>query len=300
MARLFIVFVCAGGWGCGGSTTIFVQDADNFVYSAEIQIEAQTVQSDAVITLDWSGLLTNLYGDSIDPLVDIDTAKLLAFPQLSAEEVAEGLANDDLVQSDLGLYVTCTPENATCRTDEFEVMGSTIDVPSYFSEGSGTWLLVLSHADVAGAVNLFTLQPALASTQTSVSFEAGSSSMAVSVDLSTLPVLDAGGRDALIDWGDCTRDGLGASLRLGSLDRVQIGRFSQDLGALSADFVHLESLATELWELDIEGRTQVRLSEFWGQAVPAEGDERWLMAWSCTACDIPVPRLLVVMEGIGI
>jgi len=37
-----------------------VQDDDNFVYSAAIDMEEQSVQSGTVITIDWSGLSTNL------------------------------------------------------------------------------------------------------------------------------------------------------------------------------------------------------------------------------------------------
>ena len=86
--------------GCAGSDTILVQDDDNFAYPAEI--EEKAVKSDTTITIDWSGLSLNLYGDLIEALVDLDTAELLAFPILSVEEVADGLANDTLVQSDLG------------------------------------------------------------------------------------------------------------------------------------------------------------------------------------------------------
>ncbi len=74
-----------GRWVCGGSGTIFVQAARRFVYSADIDIEEQSVQFREVITIDWSGLSTNLYGDARDPPAD----------------VADRLANDDLVQSDL-------------------------------------------------------------------------------------------------------------------------------------------------------------------------------------------------------
>ena len=299
MTRLLSALTVMGIWGCGGSDTIFVQDADNFVYSAHIDIEEQSVQSGEVITIDWSGLSTNLYGDSLDPLADVDAAKLLAFPQLSPTEVADGLANDDLVQSDLGLYVTCVSEDASCRTDEFAIMGSKIDVPTYFDQGSGTWLVVLTHADVEGAVSLLALLPEDASEQTGASFDDNLSSMAITVDLSENPVVEVGSSDAVIDWSECTRDGLGAALRLGSLDRVQIARFDRDLEDLSADFVHLESLATEIWEADIEGRTEIGLAEFWGEEAPVASDDLWLMAWRCSACDIPVPRILAVLEGIG-
>ena len=75
-----------GRWVCGGSGTIFVQAASRFVYSADIDIEEQSVQSGETITIDWSGLSTNLYGDPPDRPTD----------------VGDGLVNDDPVQSDLG------------------------------------------------------------------------------------------------------------------------------------------------------------------------------------------------------
>jgi hypothetical protein len=276
-----------------------VQDGDNFAYAAQIEIEEQAVKSDTAITIDWSELSNNLYGDLIQASVDIDTAELLAFPQLTVEEVADGLANDSLVQSDLGLYVTCSPKDAACDTDGFAILGSTIDVPAYFSEGSGTWLVALTHADVAGAVSLVALRPEEASKQTVVTFESNSSSMTITVDLDDQSVVHVPAGDAVIDWSECTVDGLGASLRLGSLDTVQIARFSSNLEALSDDFVHLVGLADEIWEMNIEGSTEISLSEFWGDSPPVASDDIWLMAWRCSVCDSPVPRLLVVLEGVG-
>ena len=60
--------------------------------------------------------------------------------QLQAEglrfAIVDAVANDDLMQADVNLFVQCTTDDARCDFTEFSVLSGPIDVPAYFGEGS--------------------------------------------------------------------------------------------------------------------------------------------------------------------
>ena len=73
---------------------------------------------------------------------------------------------------------------------------------------------------------------------------------------------------------------------------------------LEADIFNLESSATHMWELDVEGKgTRADLSMAThredGDAFSGFGDHDdgvWIAALICTACQNPTPMLISVLE----
>ena len=75
----------------------------------------------------------------------------------------------------------------------------------------------------------------------------------------------------------------------------------ESLAEIESRFVELDSLAEETWTADIEGLTELSLSELEGEREypGVDGDSRWLLALSCGSCDTPVPRVLMVLTPAG-
>ena len=70
------------------------------------------------------------------------------------------------------------------------------------------------------------------------------------------------------------------------------------VSALAEDFLDLEQLAEDRWELDVTGRTSASLGELDGFG-GVDADHRWLLALRCSTCRNPAPRFLTVLEPVS-
>ncbi len=273
-------------------------DANNFTWSSDLQVDEWRLASGMDATIRWGELDHDMYGDPLDPLVDVTRVALLAFPGLAPTEVAAALAADTLLQSNVGLFVFCAPTSATCRLSDFELFGNGLAVEQYFIEGTGTWLAaLLSAEDTIGAVAF--LLPDAGSTATEVDVRTGTSTLALDVDLRSLtPVVVPTGAPFQVDWSGLTRDGLGHDLALGTLDRLVVGRFDRPIDEIEGRVHDLVGTADGLWSLDVAG-TEADLSLLVGDT-PFSGidaEATWLLALYCTSCLNPAPRFATVLTA---
>jgi hypothetical protein len=118
------------------------------------------------------------------------------------------------------------------------------------------------------------------------------------VELAGLSPVGLGeGSSGVLDWSQLGTDGYGNTMALHTLSEAQIARYDESLEEIATRFIEIESMAEETWVADIEGRTELSLSELEGdRPFPGvDGDSRWLLALSCGSCDTPVPRVLMVL-----
>lgn len=283
-------------------TACALTDANTFAYESELHIGTLPLPERTDVLLRWDGLVRDLRGEALDSS-SITEARLVAFRGLSPEEVTDGLSNDALEQAEVSAYATCAPEDAACALSAFGMFGNTLDIPQYLVEGYATWLLALGGDGVDGVDGLAFLAPRADSDVAEVRVEDAGSSLAADVDVCSLtPVVVARYQAGIsLDWSGVTRDGRGAPLNPETVDELWVGRFTEPVEELGARAFELETLAEQVWTMDVEGRTAADLSGLAGDE-PFHGvgsDGTWVAALRCRGCTNPAPRVLTILGNVA-
>jgi hypothetical protein len=276
-------------------------DVNNFTYESTLSLPVHVLAEEADVAIDWSALTTDIRGGALDPTTDVDDVWLVVFQDVEPTALTEAIANDQLQQESVTLFVTCTPVDASCSFSDFDLLGNDLGVSQYFTEGRGSWLVVLNSEAEGIVQSMGLLQAAAAATDTTVSLTDADAVLSADVDLGSLtPVVVAPDTtDITVDWSALTRDGLGNPLSVYTLDRLLVGRVSATVPEVEDGFFALETLADETWEIDVSSRTSASLTELVGDtpfAGVTPGDDTWLLGLFCGTCDNPAPRFLTRLE----
>jgi hypothetical protein len=252
-------------------------------------------------TLSWDNLDRDLQCHELDPVADIDNIALLVFPRLTEEEVEDGLSNNNLNQVDLGVYLSYEPEdNTSASLSQMTFFGTDADIETQFTDGSGTWLMLLTSGTTVGvgARMIAFLDPTAGETANSASADDGCAVLDVDVGLTEMQPLGVL-RDGPwpVTWDTLLLTGQGNEFDSGEIDAVMLARFdSLTLADLEPQFLDLELLADGLWTMEHEGGTSADLSglvDSDGVAFSGFTDaETWVVALRCTTCPSPAPLFL--------
>lgn len=293
----------------GACATCLLQDRHNYTYTSKLDVEVVPGQEAEDLEITWQDLTTGIRDAALDPCEDISEAWLVVFQDLEPEEVADGLARDTLSQSEVSIYLTCTPEQATCHLSDFNLMGTYLDIQEYFTEQwGGTWLVVLVDSDGQTPRSMVFLEPSAHSATTQVAITDQTAELTLDADLESLAPVEvvAGEPELTLDWSGITRTGLGNDLDLHRLDRALLACYSEDLEALEASFFSLEELADRSWEAEVTGQEQVILSALEGDTAMAGVESTsgsvtsgsvWLFGLFCSTCTNPAPWFLTELRG---
>jgi len=275
-----------------------LSDENNFSYTSELSVTSVPLQEYGDVVVDWSGLTTNFYGKPIDPAVDVEEAWLVVFTNQTADEVAEGIAQDTLDQGDISLYTTCESKSQRCALSEFNIGGVYPNPQTYFEDGQGAWLVSLLDASSNSFHSLMFLDADPTSASLSATYSDSTALLEADVDLGSLDIVYLQeGAEIELDWGGLTTDPLGNEVSVHKLDELLLARYDQDLSVLQDDFFFLRDIAAESWGLEVSERTSITLSEVEGSA-PFTGitdDGTWLLGLFCNTCQNPTPRFLTVL-----
>ena len=203
--------------------TLFITDPANYNFSSKLKAAVQPLKEYGDSTISWVNLRQDMSGRTMDPVADVDTATLLLFPRLKPQEALDGLASDQIEQSDIGLYMVCTPSKATCKLSKFGLFGSFPGIHNFFQEGRGSWLVMLNKKGEKGGRAFTFIQPDARSTATEAVVQDSTSSLKMDVDLRTsarIRVRSDG--DNKLDWASVSVDGLGNKISLYKLDLLTI------------------------------------------------------------------------------
>lgn len=298
------------GGGDGGQVEPIAPDADGTVhlgadsnYSFVGLLDGPSFplaeRSDA--TLSWGGLDRDLQCHELDPVADIDNVALLVFPRLSEEEVEDGLSNNNLNQVDLGVYLSYEPEDTTSASlSQMTFFGTDADIETQFTDGSGTWLMLLTSGTTVGvgARMIAFLDPTAGATETAAEVDDGCAVLDVDVSLTEMQPLGVL-RDGPwpVAWDTLLLTGQGNEFDAGDVDTVMVARFdSLSLAELEPQFLDLELLADGLWTIAHDGGTSADLSALVdsdGVAFAGFTDaETWVIALRCSTCPSPAPLFL--------
>jgi hypothetical protein len=274
-------------------------DENNYTYEADLFVDVAPARALEDVAVSWEGLTRDLQGHAVDPVADITTARLIAFRDQTPEEVSASLADDSLLQSDVTLFVMCTPAAAQCKLSEFSILGSGVDVSDYFEVGSASWLLAIGRDGEPGASALLFLDPQVDG-PTSVALTDDSSALVADVDLRSAPPIHVAPNDpdVSISWENLTTDGLGNPLALGSIDGVYVARYDDALSDLEEQVFDLFTMSLDTWSAPVSGHA-VSLSSLSGPyAFPGVDDAgTWLLALTCSSCTNPAPRFVAVLKA---
>ncbi len=304
-AAAVVAVACAGPADSGdpappACTDCALTDADNYTYSASLSADVVPVAAGQDVRVSWDGLDHDVHGHARGERFEVTQALLVAFGDLSPDEVLDKLASDALQQAAIALYASCTPTDDGCDLSDFNVFGRTFELEQYFTQGSGTWLVILTSSSEPGGHAFVFLEPRDDSAARGVAVTDATSAIDVSVDLADRPpvpiVVDGA---STLSWDAVTVDGLGNPLAAHQLDRLVVGAYP-DLGLaeLEGRVFDLEALADPLWEADIAGRTSISLGEL-ADAADLEGlrsAEASLVALYCSSCLNPAPKIVAPFD----
>jgi hypothetical protein len=288
----------------GCSKDLVYDDTNNYTYSGTLNVQSVDIKPQSDITVEWGGLTTDIRGRPADPAA-IQQVSLVGFsgtfdeirPRVEKNEVGQADAQDIyLFENEGGITTT--------QLSSFSITGINMDLSLLEVDPDSTWFLSLlnlpeGRTDILSSLHLV---PTEGSEVTSVAFEDGSASLDVDVDLAAAPPLQAkAGKSLFFDWSGATKDVFGHAFSDQLGDELIIGHY--DMGSLDeveAEFLRLDSSATELYRVNVFDQTQIALAE----AKDADGnpfpgfteDGIWLVGIVCSTCTTPIPMLLSVVE----
>lgn len=286
---------------------IVLADANNYAFSGTIHVPAVETAPATDLSLHWETVADDIQCHALDPAADIDTVGMVRFPNLTQEEVADGLSNDTLQESDLSGYIETTNDGGTSTTlASMTLFGTPVDITEEYIEGGGTYLLLLTTGNVTGVgVRTLTfMTPTSTSANTDVNVPTGCGLLDYTVDLHSLTPIDApttGPWEA--DWGGITLDGQGNPVNFSGIDELIIGEYApNDTAAVEADFLNLQENATHLWRRALTGGTTADLGEAtdgetWFEAMDPQ--YLYLLGLRCTRCYNPAPVFLTVLNPVS-
>jgi hypothetical protein len=297
--------------GCGDKddtappTTLLLQDAQNYTYSASYTTEPTAVADcPEDLTVDWSGLTVDLRGQPLDPTSDLDTIRVVAF-ETSVEEVLADIAGSDLQQSDISGIVDheITAGETNAEISGFNFNGTPIDPSTELCDELGRTTMVLAMSGLYDYPMFGFFVPSEGETNTTVVLTSSTTTLEVEVDLDQGGVVPApSGDDAVVDWRCLTTDMRGDAINLSDIDQLMIGRYELSVAEMEASFLQLEHIAEELYtastdygvdSLDLSRATDSSGAAFTGFTGPG----LWLLALSCTTCAIDPPAFIAVLEA---
>jgi len=285
---------------------LVLEDAHNYRFEQAFETTPVAVQDcPEDLTIDWSGVTTDLVGRTVDPSADIDKIILAVLIDLDVDEVLQAIASESLSQSSFVGAVEYEPSGGETAAplSEFSFNGVSIDVHTRIcAVHEQTFLLGATTGLYEYRMFAF-IEPMPDEPNTTVALDSSLTTMDLTVDLERGGVISVPSHQPMVvDWSALTTDGRGNSLSLTNLDRLEIAHFALTIPELEANFVDLESQALELYTTQtVYDSNSLDLS----LAIDASGtpfagftDEGlWLLGLFCTTCASAPPHFLAVIQA---
>ncbi|GDX82376.1 hypothetical protein LBMAG42_41870 [Deltaproteobacteria bacterium] len=277
-----------------------VTDSNQYRLEAELSAASIPLRAGHDATVEFTALTLDLQGHPIDPLLDVDQASLLAFRDLTPDEVREGLVANTLEQADVVLWLSAFPTGGIVALSEFGTMGNTLDAQQYFLTGS-TWMLALQSDEGRTASSMVFLVPDAASESSAVALSNDTSHLTAEVDLEALePVVVAADEPTLVlDWSGLKVDGFGHDFAGSDVSQMLLTRYDATPAELSSAVLDLERIAAESWTMELGGSTWANLGALRGDTAftGISSGSTWVMMLRCETCLNPAPFLLTRLEA---
>lgn len=302
-----------GGGMCAG-TNVVANPANNYTFSSTLTFPPVSVKPDSDLSFDWSAVTHDFLGHPVNAMTDIDQVSVVMW-SLTLEDLQTKLNAEELAQRD----TTTVP--ATLFTEkmvtsgnllEFTVAGNPVlpeEIMPFFNAtdyppANHTYTVMVASGTVLGKgtrmIQSFKLDPA--STNTSVVVTNASTMLDYEVNLAALtpthvPAATAG---ITVDWSGMTVNALGNEFKTTDITRVMLGRYTETVAELQADFLDLELIAEDLYRGDVPSGTDIDLSTLTnagGQAFAGiDATSTWVLTLICGDCNNPAPWYLTILK----
>jgi hypothetical protein len=293
-----------GGGGCGGGNKLVYEDANNYTYTGALTLGEFPIKPQSDITIDWSGLTTDIRGRTLDP-TSVEQPTIIGLDG-TFDEVLPQAERNEIRQDDAPyIYFTENDGETSAQLSSFEITGILFDLGYLVPDPETTWFLSLinlpqGRTDILSTVRLV---PTEGSDITTVTFANDSSSLDVAVDLHSAPPLQArAGKNYTFDWTGATQDVFGHEFSDQLNDEIIIAKHdTTDIAEVEANFLQLDSKASELYRIGVFDQSAVDLIEAIdvNTSTPFGGfttDGTWVIGVICSSCSAPVPAILSVVE----
>lgn len=286
--------------------SIRLGDENNYTFSGAIDAPTLSLKPASDVGLDWSSLQDDLQCHPLDPVADIDNVALVWFRYLDEASVEAGMSNNDLNQSEMSLYLSYEPGDETSFSlSQLLAFGQTDpEIEPFFVPESGSWMVLLTTGTTiaVGARMLAFLNPDESSESMVGAVSDGCSVLDYEVELEALNPLGVL-RDGpwRLDWSDLTATGQGNPFITTQVTELMLARYdSLTITDLEADFLDIESLASDRWTLEHQSGTSADFAEMThvqdGSLFAGFDDESaWIVALRCASCPSPAPLALSVL-----
>lgn len=295
-----------GADGGAGDVTVTVSDEQNYSFVGVLDGPSFPLAELQDVSLSWAGLDKDLQCHDLDPVEDIDNVALMIFSYLTEEEVEQGLAEDSLEQVDLAAYLSYEPGTETSASlTDLTFFGTDADIETLFTEGSGTWMMVLTTGTKIGVGSrmIAFLEPTAGDgLPTTAEVTDGCSVLDWEADLSSLaPASVPMDGVVTIDWSAVSSTGYDTPFDTLAVSDLMVARYDESPAQLEEDFLDLELLATDTWTGPHASGTQADLSQLTHtvDGTPFSGFDdggTWLFAIRCDTCPNPAPLFLTVLQ----
>jgi hypothetical protein len=290
--------------GCG-TYTIQLSDEHNYSSTAVLDADVITVADcPKELTLDWSGLTTDLLDHELDPSADIYQMRVVRFDNLSATEVMVAIADNNLPQQEISGNVDYQPTagETSAPLSEFAFNGTHIDPSTEACSDVSTTFMLTAMTDMYAYGGLIFFEPTPGEKNTDVELTSDAFQLTFDADLTTNGVIEVpGGRDYLINWMDLTIDGQGNPFSLSNIDQLLLARYELSTDEMEQQFYDLQLIAAEMYTAEIGGLGEYELINATDEAGNAfegfEGEGLWLLGLFCSTCPNPAPLYLSVIEA---
>ncbi len=297
-----------GPTASGCDTELFMEDKNNYSFTADFQIGVVEIAPQSDFTVDWSALSVDIRGRTVDPTT-IEQLLLVEF-ELSQQEILDKIDANSFDQDDaLYQYLWDNDDDVdTMSASDFTIIGNPIDFTQFDDDPGDTWLMSVTNNPDGRfdfLMNVF-LKPTDGSTNTTVALDNSTSALNFDVDLqsNTKMCVPADQPDIILDWTKVTTDAYQRPLDLAYVNNLVIGHVAdENLEDVEGIFLRLYDEADMLYDLDVNGLDFAYLNEATsradGSAFPGfTPGGTWVVAVECTRteCTNPAPILLVVMD----
>jgi hypothetical protein len=297
-------------------TSIKANERNNYSFWSKMALPAIKVKPKTELSFDWGSVTKDFIAHDVDAKNDLNMLMVLFF-QLPLQELEVRLNADSLTQSDLviapPLTLRTNGSDTTAKLFAFDLNGTYVEPErvllyfdaDFYSPADHTYALAAATGTEVGLgiriLQTFQLDPSSSNTEVKLTDSSVKLEWLANLHDLTPTGIPKGDAAITLDWGDMTKNGLGADFDPTQITRALVGHYAGGSGQLERDFLDIELIATDLYETRIDVgstmdfSTMTRKSD--GTSFPGIDDAgTWLVALQCGVCRNPSPWYLSILK----
>lgn len=300
---------------------VAMNDANNYSYSVDFQIERLKLKTATDFTVYWNEITRDFFGKPVNSAEDINLV-LISLWSESPDVFVEDLNQDKISRPNLVGGLLSYPDGTFTDANllEFGGMGTEEVGPEriwpYFDPAYPDYATPDVHTftiftfagidpdhGMPGMAVLFDTDP---NGETEVHLKDTSTTLNWDTNLGgvTPVAVPVGKADLTLDWAGVTKTALGKDFDITQITEAAVGHYpNHTLADLDANLWDLRTLAQGWWSAEVWSGTSMATTELKdasGNAFPGvDGTGVWLAALYCTttSCRHPAPWAIAVLQG---